>query len=141
MHSEGLIVPTFLHSCCLFPLAEQEKTHAVGFFHLKHFTRGEFCRTELKQMSLCFTTPASECYLREHSLLRPKSYILPICLLACSLVAKTGSFCLKIPLFSSGRAMSLTCQLEVSPLFFSLNSQSERSEVRVISDTVTSQGS
>lgn len=102
---------------------------------------------ELKQMSprkknllFFFSIPASECYFREASVHRPGSYILPMCLSACSHVAspaKTGSFWCQRPVLLIG---GTPCLSFVGSLFLPSSFQSERSEVRVASDTGASRG-
>lgn len=117
-----------LSTCCA-----GKNIHVVRFFNFKRFT------LEFERMSLFFTNQLHGA-ISENSLHRPKSYILPTCLWACvAHAAETGSVCVGTPLVSSGSAMSLVLARR-SPLSFSMNSQSERTEVRLVSDTVTSQG-
>lgn len=85
---------------------------------------------ELKQISLRRKKKkisASECYFREPSLHRPESYILPMCLSACSHVArtaKTGSFLCQRPVLLTGeRRVSHSLGCSSSPPHFSLKGQ------------------
>lgn len=102
------------------------------FLNCIYFTPGEFMHKELKQISLrkkpfFFSIPASESYFREPSLHRPESYILPMCLSACSHAActdKTGSFLVQRPVLLIGeRRVSHSFGCSSSPPRFSLKGQ------------------
>lgn len=90
----------------------------------------ELKQSSLRKKNIFFSIPASECYFREARLHRPESYILPM----WPVRPKQAHFCVKGRFFSSGNAGLSFVWL----LFLPSSFQSERSEVRVTSDTVGS---